>query len=71
MASAQYGLTPKQRETLVTALELGYFDVPQRSTMEDVAEEVGVSQQAVSKRLRHGHSNLITSALTVSHPDDA
>ncbi|MDS0293762.1 bacterio-opsin activator domain-containing protein [Halogeometricum luteum] len=70
MASAQYGLTSKQRETLVTALDTGYYDIPQRSTMADVAEKVGVSQQAVSKRLHNGHKNLITNALTVNHPDD-
>lgn len=70
MASAQYGLTPKQRTTLVTALELGYYDIPQESPMDDVAEELDISQQAVSKRLHNGHKGLITSALTVSHPDD-
>ncbi|NIB98047.1 bacterio-opsin activator domain-containing protein [Halobacterium sp. R2-5] len=70
MASAQYGLTPKQRETLVTALEHGYYDVPQETTMADLAGELDISQQALSKRLHHGHKGLITSALTVSHPDD-
>lgn len=63
MASAQYGLTPKQRETLVTALEQGYYDVPQRGTMEDVADELDVSQQALSKRLHHGHKKLIATTL--------
>lgn len=70
MASAQYGLTPKQRKALVTAQKLGYYDVPQESTMEYIATEIGLSQQAVSKRLRYGHDNLISNALTVSHPDD-
>lgn len=70
MASAQYGLTTKQRETLVTALEMGYYAVPQQTTMSEVATEIGISQQALSKRLHHGHESLITSALTVSHPDD-
>ncbi|SFR97129.1 hypothetical protein SAMN05216559_1784 [Halomicrobium zhouii] len=70
MASVQYGLTPKQRETLVTALDLGYYDLPQKSSMSDVATELGISQQAVSKRLHNGHKGLITNALTVSHPDD-
>lgn len=70
MASVQYGLTPKQRKTLVTALHLGYYDVPQENTMADIAEEMGISQQALSKRLHYGHKSLITSALTVSHPDD-
>lgn len=70
MAAAQYGLTTKQRKTLVTALEMGYYSVPQGTSMSEVAEELDISQQALSKRLHHGHESLITSALTVSHPDD-
>jgi predicted DNA binding protein len=70
MASAQYDLTPKQRETLVTALEAGYYDIPQKVTMSELADELGVSQQALSKRFHEGHKNLITSTLTISHPDD-
>lgn len=70
MASAQYGLTPKQRDTLVAALEAGYYDVPQGSTMTEVADGLGISQQALSKRLHNGHKNLIANALTISHPDD-
>ena len=70
MASAQYDLTPKQRETLVAALDAGYYDVPQGITMRELADEMGVSQQALSKRFHAGHRNLVTSTLTVSHPDD-
>ena len=70
MASAQYDLTTKQRETLVTALEAGYYDIPQEATMSELADELKISQQALSKRFHSGHKNLITSTLTVSHPDD-
>lgn len=70
-SSEQYGLTPKQRKTLVTALELGYYDVPQEETMADVAEALGISQQALSKRLHHGHKNLISNALTVTESKKA
>jgi predicted DNA binding protein len=70
MAIAQYGLTPKQRETLVRALERGYYDVPQKSSMSEIASDLNISQQALSKRLHHGHKALITNTLTVSHPDD-
>ena len=70
MASAQYDLTTKQRETLVTALKAGYFDVPQETTMSELADQFGITQQAVSKRLHAAHKNLIRSTLTVSHPDD-
>ena len=70
MASAQYDLTTKQRETLVTALEAGYYDVPQDVTMAELAATLDVSQQALSKRFHDGHRNLISSTLTVSSPDD-
>lgn len=70
MASAQYDLTTKQRETLVTALKAGYYEVPQETTMGELAEELGISQQALSKRFHLGHQNLIASTLMISHPDD-
>lgn len=69
MASRQYGLTPKQRDTLVTALEAGYYDVPQKITMSELADKLEISQQALSKRLHHGHRSLIESTLTVTPPD--
>ncbi|WP_246998704.1 bacterio-opsin activator domain-containing protein [Halosolutus gelatinilyticus] len=70
MASAQYDLTTKQRETLVTALEEGYYEVPQTISMSELAAQMGVSQQALSKRFHAAHKNLITSTLTFTHPDD-
>jgi predicted DNA binding protein len=70
MASVQFDLTPKQRETLVIALEAGYYDIPQAVTMSDLTSELGVSQQALSKRFHQAHKNLITNTLTISHPDD-
>ena len=70
MASAQYDLTPTQRETLVTALEAGYYEVPRAVTMRELAEQMGVAQQTLSNRFRAAYNNLITSTLTISHPDD-
>lgn len=70
MAGGQYGLSPKQRTALVTALESGYFDVPRAVSMGELAEELDIAQQSLSKLLRRGHRNLIASALTVSHPED-
>ncbi|SEW23457.1 helix-turn-helix domain-containing protein [Natrinema salifodinae] len=70
MASAQYDLTTKQRETLVTALEEGYYEVPQSVTMSELADRMNISQQALSKRFHAAHENLITSTLTFTHPDD-
>jgi len=50
----EYGLSAKQREALVTAVEMGYYDVPRETSLSEVAEELGVSAQAVSERLRRG-----------------
>lgn len=57
------GLTPTQRETLLTALEEGYFSIPRRTTGEELAEKLGVSDQAVSERLRRAQTTVFTSLL--------
>lgn len=64
-AGGQFGLTPKQREALVTALEEGFYEIPQDATMTDIADEIGISQQSVSKRLRRAHGNIISDVLTI------
>ena len=70
MASAQYELTPTQRETLVTALEAGYYEVPREVTMRELANQMGIAQQTLSNRFRAAYKNLVTSTLTISHPDE-
>lgn len=52
-------LTDEQRETLELAYEVGYFDVPRSATTTDLAAELGVSNQAVSERLRRGYARLV------------
>ena len=53
-------VTEKQRQALDTALGLGYYDVPRTVDLESVGEELGISRQAVSERLRRGHEMLVT-----------
>ncbi|WP_254831727.1 helix-turn-helix domain-containing protein [Haloglomus salinum] len=53
------GLTPEQRETLVLAYEMGYFDIPRGTTTSGLAEELDISNQAISERLRRGYSRLV------------
>lgn len=66
----QYGLTEKQREALVTAWENGYFDTPRQISLEDVATDLDISQQALSNRLRRAHQTLVANTLTVTPPED-
>lgn len=56
-------LTPSQRDALVTAAKRGYFCVPREATVEDLANELGISHQAVSELLRRGTENLVSSTL--------
>lgn len=56
-------LTTTQYETIVTAHERGYFEVPRRVTLEELAAELGVSHQALSERLRRSHAALVSAEL--------
>ncbi|MFC4356947.1 bacterio-opsin activator domain-containing protein [Halobium salinum] len=71
MAGGRFGLTPKQRRSLVGALERGYYAVPRELTMSDLAAELGVTQQALSQRLRRAHGTLVENTLVISSPAEA
>lgn len=61
----EFGLTATQHDTLVTALEGGYFEIPRRLSIEKLAERLDVSTSAVSERLRRGSATLIRQTLTI------
>ena len=65
----QFGLTPGQREALVAALEAGYYEIPTNATTNEIAETIGISQQALSKRLRWAHGSPANHALTIEELD--
>lgn len=58
-----YGLTDTQREALVAAYEMGFFDSPRTASLEDVAADIGITQQSLSSRLRRGHRRLVEATL--------
>jgi hypothetical protein len=58
-----FDLTRTQYQTLVTAMENGYFDVPRSVSLDDVSEELGVSHQATSERMRRALRDLVRSTL--------
>lgn len=47
-----FGLTNEQREAIVLAVKRGYFKRPREVTMQALADELGISQQSFSARLR-------------------
>jgi predicted DNA binding protein len=52
--------TPKQKEILLLALDEGYFNVPQETTLEELAVELNISQQSASELVRRGINQLLT-----------
>ena len=56
------GLTDEQHETLLTAFEMGYYNIPRDVTAAELASELGISHQALSERFRRAHRELIKSA---------
>lgn len=54
-------LTPAQREVVLVALEGGYFEIPRSVTLVDISEQLGISDQAVSERLRRAQLKLARS----------
>ncbi|KTG08506.1 hypothetical protein AUR64_17655 [Haloprofundus marisrubri] len=61
----QYGLSEKQRTALRSAVRIGYFDVPRRASLDELAEELGISGQAASERLRRGTTALVRNTIGV------
>ena len=62
------GLTDRQQEALRTAYELGYFDIPRRASLEDVAGELDISSSSVSERLRRAQTQLIQETAAPTWP---
>ena len=58
-----HGLTAPQREVLQISLERGYFATPRQSTLAEIADELDVSAQAVSTRLRRALQTLLQNTL--------
>jgi predicted DNA binding protein len=67
-SQSEYGLTDGQRQVLELAYASGYFDSPRDANQADIAEELGVSRQAVSSRLQRGLRRLLED--TVATPGE-
>lgn len=61
--AVHYGVSSKQREALLAAYDAGYYDTPSSATGEDLARRLGVTQQAVSRRLQRGVRTLVENTL--------
>lgn len=63
--SKRHGLTSEQYETIVTAIERGYFEIPRQVSTQELADEFGISNQSVSERLRRASGTILSTELNV------
>lgn len=59
-AGPRYGLSEPQYEALTLAVSQGYYDIPRGCTTKELAAELGISDQAVTERLRRAIVELVT-----------
>ncbi len=64
-----HGLTERQRETLLLAVRRGYYDIPRRTSMGELAAELEISDQAVSERLRRAIVALVRNTMPTEGED--
>lgn len=64
-----YGLTELQREAMTLAVREGYYDIPRGCTTKELAEQLDISDQAVTERLRRAIVSLVRNTLTVVEAD--
>lgn len=69
-SSTRYGLTDVQYDTLLQALKQGYFNIPREIETTELAAQYGISDQAVTERLRRGMTNVLTQIFVLPDDDD-
>ncbi|RQG94796.1 helix-turn-helix domain-containing protein [Natrarchaeobius oligotrophus] len=65
----QFGLSSEQREALVLALRRGYLASPSEVSLDELADELDITKQAVSDRIRRGNEKLLETTLLSSAVD--
>ncbi len=60
---ANYGMTEAQRDAVLTALDLGYFDEPRGITLAELADELDISEPSASRLIRRGLKRLVTASI--------
>lgn len=62
-------LSEAQREALVLAVRRGYFATPSETSLCELADELDITQQALSNRIRRGNEQILCKVLLSSAAD--
>jgi predicted DNA binding protein len=62
----RFNLTVEQREALILALRRGYFETPSAASLDELADELEISRQALSSRIRGGNEKILQEVLLSS-----
>ena len=65
-----YGLSKPQYDALTLAVREGYYDIPRACTTAELANELGISDQAVTERLRRAIGAFTRYALLTPEPEN-
>jgi predicted DNA binding protein len=69
--TGRYGLSSKQYTALRRAVEVGYYDVPHGTDLDEIAADLGISTAALSERLDRATKALVEDTLLVGvEPDN-
>lgn len=59
LGAGDLDLTPRQREVVVTAYEEGYYELPRETTMEAVADRIGIDRRTADEHRRRAERKLL------------
>lgn len=58
-SNSNYGLTQKQRQAIVSAISMGYYEWPKKANLEELAARLGVKRRALQENLRKAESKVL------------
>ncbi|ADD05667.1 HTH-10 family transcription regulator [Natrialba magadii ATCC 43099] len=62
------GLSDRQHEALRTAYEMGYFDIPRKTSLDRIGKELDISASSVSERLRRAQTQFLQDTMAPTWP---
>lgn len=62
-----HGLTTRQYAALVLALERDYWQIPRETNLGAIADELDITHQTLSERLRRGMGTLLEESLRIGY----